>query len=483
MIVRTRLLAALVCFALAGCSAGGSMLPPAAGTVDAASSTGLRASQGLIALPANGALALPGNGALALPGNGALALPGNGALALPGNGALALPGNGALALPGGGLFAFAGSTNLTNALLGLINVAPMCALPTLVFRHAQCNALLNSSVAVNSNPNTPAALISGWHPQDLQAAYRLPFFGGSARTVAVVDAGDDPTAESDLAVYRSTFGLPPCTSASGCFEKVNQSGAASAYPPVVAGWPQETGIDIEMISAICPQCKILLVEANSADIDDLKIGVDTAAQLGANAISNSYYTPEYNGELDDEVHYDHPGIAITASAGDTGYGTTFPASSRYVTAVGGTTLSRGGLRGFNETVWPSTSSGCSAYIPKPSWQHDTGCAARTVADIAVVGDPQTGVAAYNTTATSGQQGWGVYGGTSVGAPVVAALYALSGHAHTLPGAEGVYQNVGAFFGIYSGSNGSCSPAYLCTAGSGYNGPGGNGSPDGTGGLL
>ena len=492
-------LAALVSFALGGCAAGGSILPAASAlSMAATSSTGTRTAQdvvatsangalampgnGALAMPGNGALAMPGNGALAMPGNGALALPGNGALALPGNGALALPGNGALALPGGGALALPGTASITNALAALLNALPVCALSGIVRGAAQCNTLLNTTIAVNPNPYAAAAVIAGLHPLDLQSAYRFPA-GGRGQTVAVVDAGDDPTAESDLAVYRSTFGLPPCTSASGCFKKVNQSGAALAYPGVLTGWPQETGIDIELVSAVCPACNILLVEANSADLSDLELGVDTAAALGANAISNSYYAPEYAGELAEESHYDHPGVAITVSAGDTGYGTTFPASSRYVTAVGGTTLQRGGLRGWNETVWAGTGSGCSSYIAKPSWQHDTGCNARTVADVAVVGNPATGVAVYNTTASSSQQGWGVYGGTSVGAPIVAAMYALSANVHALPGAQSIYQNSGAFFGVFSGSNGSCSPAYLCTAGMGYNGPGGIGVPNGISGLL
>jgi len=298
----------------------------------------------------------------------------------------------------------------------------------------------------------------------------------------LIDAGDDPTAESDLAVYRSAFGLPPCSSSNGCFRKVNQTGSPSGLPAVLSGWPQETGIDIEMASAVCPSCNILLVEADSPQMSDLGSAVDTAAALGASAISNSYYAPEYDGELADETHFNHAGTAITVSAGDTGFGTTFPASSRYVTAVGGTTIARGGVQGWTQSVWSGTGSGCSSYVPKPAWQHDAGCAKRTVADVAVVGDPQTGVTVYNTTAAKAQQGWGVYGGTSVGAPIVAAMYALAGNARSVNGAATAYANTSTFLSILSGKNGTCSPAYLCTAGPGYNGPGGVGTPTGVGGL-
>jgi subtilase family serine protease len=465
MIIR-RLLALTATLAFGGCATGS--MPPIGSTIGsvADSTSTSRTTAGSI-------FATPGNGALALPGNGALALPGNGTLALPGGGTLALPGNGTLALPGVG--------GVTSLLAALVNALPVCALASIVVHTAQCNALLNTAIAVIPNAELPAVAIPGLHPNDLDAAYRIPT-GGSGQTVAVVDAGDDPTAESDLAVYRSAFGLPACTTSNGCFRKVNQSGSSSALPSVLAGWPQETGIDIEMISAVCPSCNIVLVEANSAQVSDLAAAVDTAAALGANAISNSYYSPEYDGELADETHFNHAGTAITVSSGDTGFGTTFPASSRYVTAVGGTTLAHGGSRGWNEKVWAGTGSGCSTYVAKPAWQHDGGCANRTVADVAVIGDPQTGVAVYNTTAPQSQQGWGVYGGTSVGAPIVAAMYALAGNARSLRGASSAYAVASAFYAVLSGSNGKCSPAYLCSAGPGYNGPAGVGTPNGVGGL-
>jgi subtilase family serine protease len=453
-----RVLALVTALALSGCGAGA--IPPAAqstSVLPASSATGSRT----------------GTSDVAIFGSGMLALPGSGMLALPGSGMLALPGSGMLALPGG--------ANPIALLADLLNALPVCAVASLVVGAAQCNALLNTTIPVNPVANTLVSAISGLHPADLQSIYRFPA-GGSGQTVAVIDAGDDPTAESDLAVYRAAFGLPACTSAGGCFQKVNQSGSPSGLPPVLSGWPQETGIDIEMVSAVCPSCNILLVEANSAQMSDLGAAVDTAAALGANAISNSYYSPEYNGELSDESHFNHAGTAITVSSGDTGYGTTFPASSRYVTAVGGTTVAHGGPGGWTESVWAATGSGCSAFVPKPSWQHDNGCANRTVADVAVVGNPQTGVSVYNTTATESQRGWGVYGGTSVGAPIVAAMYALAGNAGSMRGAANAYANAGAFGAVLTGNNGSCSPSYLCTAGPGYNGPGGLGTPNGVGGL-
>jgi subtilase family serine protease len=416
------------------------------------------------------------------------ATPGNGALAFPGNGALAWPGNGALAWPGGNSIVTVSSSSLLGDVLGtlvglLSQVLPVCGVTSLLVGEAQCNALLNPNVAVNPNPNLSPSQIYGYHPADLRSAYNVPSTGGSGKIVAAIVAGDDPTAENDLAVYRNAFGLAPCTSANGCFHKVNQSGATGSYPASLSGWPQEAGIDVEMISAVCPSCSILLVEANSAQISDLGAAVDTAVRMGAAAVSNSYYAREYDTELTDDVHYRHPGVPITVAAGDTGYGSTYPASSDYVISVGGTTLNRGLLGlGWSQSVWGGTGSGCSQYVSKPSWQTDSGCAMRTLNDVAVVADPMTGVAVYASTAPSGQAGWGVYGGTSVSAPIVAAMYALAGNDAGSTGASYAYAHPAAFKPVTSGNNGSCTPGYLCNGGFGYNGPAGLGTPSGLGGF-
>jgi subtilase family serine protease len=286
-----------------------------------------------------------------------------------------------------------------------------------------------------------------------------------------------------LAVYRQTFGLPPCTSANGCFRKSNQPGqtTGTGLPPPDPTWSGEIALDLDMASAVCPNCKLLLVEANTANIQDLATAVDTAVRLGATEISNSYYTPEYNTELGDNRYFNHPEIAITVAAGDHGYGPTFPAASAYVIAVGATTLQRASnQRGWTESVWNDTGSGCSAYVAKPAWQHDSGCAMRTIADVAVVGDPDTGVAIYNTYAAQGQQGWAVWGGTSVGAPIVAGIYALAGNAATSANSAYLYGHASALNPITTGSNGSCTPGYLCSPQAGMPGPAGLGSPNGLG---
>jgi subtilase family serine protease len=319
----------------------------------------------------------------------------------------------------------------------------------------------------------------GYTPADLRAAYNLSATGGDGQTIAIVDAYDDPNAESDLGVYRAQFGLPPCTTANGCFRKVDQNGG-TAYPRGDAGWAEEISLDLDMASAICPNCKILLVEANTPTFANLAAAVDRAALLGANVISNSYGGGEYSGEVNDESHFNHPGIAITVSSGDAGYGVEFPAASRYVTAVGGTSLKRdASARGWAETVWSGAGSGCSSYITKPSWQTDGSCSRRTVSDVSAVADPNTGVAVYDTYRLH-PGGWLQFGGTSVSAPIVGAIYALAGNASSLNYASASYSNLTSLYDVVSGNNGSCSNSYLCTGKTGFDGPTGNGTPKGTG---
>ncbi|WP_372509436.1 hypothetical protein [Streptomyces humicola] len=334
---------------------------------------------------------------------------------------------------------------------------------------------------------SPMAVPPGYGPSDLQSAYNLPSStAGSGQTVAVVDAMDDPNAESDLATYRSQYGLPSCTTANGCFHKVDQTGGTN-YPAADSGWAGEISLDLDMVSAVCPQCHILLVEASSANMPDLGTAVNEAVSLGAKYVSNSYGGPEDSSELTaDTTYFDHPGVAITASSGDSGYGAQYPAASQYVTSVGGTSLSRASTsRGWSESAWytptsqtpEGTGSGCSGYDPKPSWQTDTGCAMRTIADVSAVADPNTGVAVYDS---YGQSGWNVYGGTSASSPIIASVYALAGTpaANSYPSSY-PYARTSALNDVTSGSNGSCSPSYLCTAGPGYDGPTGWGTPNGT----
>jgi subtilase family serine protease len=320
---------------------------------------------------------------------------------------------------------------------------------------------------------------AGYYPSALRSAYAVTGTGSSATTIAVVDANGYTNAEADLSVYRAQFGLPACTTANGCFKKVNQNGQQGNYPRQNTGWAQETALDLDMVSAMCPNCRILLVEANSATYGNLATAENTAFAMGALAISNSYGGGE-SGSQNYETAYNHPGIAITVSSGDSGYGVQFPASSPHVTAVGGTSLVQAAnSRGWSETVWSGAGSGCSAVYNKPVWQTDPLCGMRTIADVSAVADPNTGVAVYAPVTTL-RSGWMVFGGTSVAAPLIAGIYGVNGGSVSY--GQNPYLNQTSLFDVTSGSNGSCGGTYLCTGAVGYDGPSGLGTPAGSGGF-
>jgi subtilase family serine protease len=370
--------------------------------------------------------------------------------------------------------------------------------------------------AIRHYPAQPAAGHNGGHKpkaepikygaKDIQSAYGLEAAaasGGAGNTVAIVDAYDDPNAFADLNAYRAAQGLgavAECApgahgTTSPCFAKVNQAGEAGEYPTSNIGWAEEISLDLDMVSATCPRCDILLVEANTNSLEDLAAGVDTAVGLGAVAVGNSYGGPEFASEAQfAQEHYAWP-VAITASSGDSGYAVEFPAAASSVIAVGGTSLRRTSGGGWSQTVWSGAGSGCSAYVPKPEWQSDTGCARRTVADVAAVADPNTGVEVFDS---FHEPGWMVFGGTSASAQIIAGVYGLVGGASD---ASGLYRHEGLNipFGsanpgladVTSGSNGSCaghgrfansSLAYLCTGAVGYDGPTGMGTPAGVEGF-
>jgi hypothetical protein len=380
----------------------------------------------------------------------------------------------------------AASTVAALTLAGIENAAADTALR---IRHA-CpsvappKAMCFAQVVVGGGP---LAAPAGFGPADLTSAYQIPA-GGSGQVVGIVDAYGDPNLEADLATYRSTYGLPACTTADGCLRIVNQAGDASPLPAPDTGWALETSLDVDMVSAVCPACRILVVQADSNGLDQLGSAVDTAVRLGATAVSNSYGTGvEFAGETDLESHYVHPGHPIVVSAGDIGYSASFPAASPHVTAVGGTTLTRS-AGGWSETVWPGTGSGCSAYLPKPAWQTDPHCPMRMLNDVGAVADPATGVSVQDSYQSTG---WQVVGGTSASAPIIAAMYALTGAASRINDGSVPWlrHSAAAFRDVTSGSNvpgpysATCGGDYLCTGTAGYDGPTGWGTPTGVGGLT
>ncbi len=374
---------------------------------------------------------------------------------------------------------------------------PYAACPSPPKGRAACQSIVVPPAAKLSRlaaPAIPAASGvegSGLTPAELQSAYETPSTSaGEGQTVAIVDAFDDPTAESDLAKYRTEYGLPQCTAESSCFRKVNQAGG-SEYPPVAnaedGDWELEESLDLDMVSAVCPKCHILLVEANSNSFENLTTAEREAVTLGATEVSNSWAAAEFSSESEYDSDFDHPGIPITAASGDSGYDNwesgksapSYPAISPNVIAVGGTVLSRAdNSRGWSESVWSRSGSGCSLYEPKPSYQTDTACTHRTSNDVAAVAED---LSVYDTTHANGVSGlpnWVTLAGTSASTPIIAAVEALSEPAERALGAEAFYKSPGSLFDIVSGSNGACPILELCEAGGGYDGPSGNGTPDG-----
>lgn len=349
-------------------------------------------------------------------------------------------------------------------------------------------------------------------PSALQSAYGVTALAksrGKGVTIAVIDAYGYPGVQADLNQYRSAFGLPACKA--GCFKVVNQNGKTSPLPKPNTNpnddWRFEEALDIDMVSALCPNCHILLVQANSDYGSNLSTSAVTAARLGASVISNSYAGEEV---VRSDSAYGAAHVVYTASSGDNGAGPGQPCSLATVVCVGGTSLKPSKQkRGWSEVVWDdlkilqcgasgkescgATGSGCSAVVPKPSWQNDKGCMMRSETDVSADADPVTGVViACIPCGGSKTQVLAGAGGTSASAPMMAALIALAGNARTVAQPQGIWSHRGKGFNdITFGTNELAaagtficpkSYAYICNARRGYDGPSGWGTPSGVAGL-
>jgi hypothetical protein len=427
-----------------------------------------------------------------------------------------------------------------------------CLALALVAQTAQARAHTHPlgvvATAASSAPS-PAAGDFGLRPQDVHSAYVLPTSASGTQTIALVDAYNDLNAERDLEAYSAEFGLPFCTTANGCFSKVNGNGESANLPfpqtpmsltaqeTLCAGseagettrkreereeacvaveeaqsWSVEISLDIETAHAVCQNCHIALVEATSSGYSDLESAEDAAASLRADEISNSWGGPEcVAGEfVSDSSAFNHPGIVITASAGDDGYrnwleeprsaAANFPASSPQVVAVGGTRLRLGaGGEWAGESVWNdggksaghtdghgASGGGCSTQFTAQPWQQSVadwstvGCAGkRAVADVAADGDPYSGLAVYDSSpaceTTYEEENakheivehvvhWCTIGGTSLASPLIAATFALAGGADGVAyPAQTLYESAAeapsSLHDITVGSNGECASAF------------------------
>jgi subtilase family serine protease len=336
--------------------------------------------------------------------------------------------------------------------------------------YARCLAQVQRGAATPAA--TPAAALRspprGLSPKMIKAAYGFPTTPnfGTGQTIAIVGAYDAPTVESDLAVFEKQFGLPSCTTANGCFTKVNQLGAPTPLPASNAGWALETHIDVQWAHAIAPGAKILLVEATSNRFVDLLKALDTA-KVHAAYVSNSWGTNELSGEAAFEHHFSQteaPGVSFFFGSGDAGAPGLYPSASPSVTSVGGTTLSLSSNGRFKqETGWSGSGGGCSKHLTASAAQAafpqytKKGCAGKRAApDLALVADPRSGVAVYDSQPVGGTSGWVVMGGTSVATPLVAARAAGSKNLVTQ---NLVYGDQLKYRDVLRGNNG-----FPCTAG-------------------
>ncbi|HEY3806608.1 MAG TPA: S8 family serine peptidase [Kofleriaceae bacterium] len=361
---------------------------------------------------------------------------------------------------------------------GEIPTASACTNPGGMHCFAHVQATEDGHVAAGDAGDAP----DGFTPADLQDAYQIPLTIDGHPTIAMIDAYGYDALEADLAIYRGQFDLPPCTVANRCLTIVNQNGDTSPLPgppPDADDWTIETALDVDMASAACPGCKLLVVQATDDTGDGLELAQAAAAKLGASVISNSWGGPERAGQSLEsfEPFFDQP-VAVFVAGGDDGYddggqGPDYPGTSAHAIAVGGTHLERDtSTRGWKETAWSSGGSACSLSIPKPSYQTGTSCNFKATTDIAAVGDPQTGMASYD----SENGGWGIVGGTSAAAPIIAAIFAATNNGGQTSGSF-IMDNADKLNDITTGTNGDCGNV-LCTAGTGWDGPTGYGTPNG-----
>jgi len=370
--------------------------------------------------------------------------------------------------------------------------------------HANGSAHCHARVVVDAkgkpiNPFAPCCIIrTSYSPQQFRSAYNLNSYSGSPQQIiGIVDAFNDPNIQTDLDAYSTRFGipsLPPCvgpiaSSTVSCFQKVDQRGGTSYPSKIDGGWALETALDVEIAHAVCPDCSILLVEGDDNFIQNLSIGVNTAVTLGATEVSNSYGASEWSGESAYDANYHHPGVAVTVSTGDSGYGTSYPSASPFVTAIGGTTLLLNPDNSYkSESVWKGAGSGCSTYeTTKPFGQPViSGCARRAIADVSAAADPNTGASVYSSVPYGNTVGWFTVGGTSLASPIIAGVYALAGgvpsgvEGNAIPYAQRQYGV--NMHDVTGGTNGNCRSvnSILCTGVAGWDGPSGLGTPNGVG---
>jgi subtilase family serine protease len=333
--------------------------------------------------------------------------------------------------------------------------------------------------------------ISAFQPPQIRHAYGFDLVSnqGAGQTIALVDAYDDPKAESDLAVFSQQFKLPVASTSNGFFRKVYATGHK---PAANANWSVEISLDVEWAHAIAPKATIILVEAASNNLSDLLKGVDVAVRNGATVVSMSWDSGEFSGERNSDNHFVTNGVTFLAASGDSGTGVTYPAASPDVIGVGGTSLTLDSNGNYlSETAWSGSGGGLSAYEHQPLYQAQFGIpddarGVRGVPDVSYNANPGTGYAVYDSVAISGASGWFQIGGTSAATPQWAAAIAIANSTRVglrkanLSSADTTLYSLAKpnlnsdFHLVTQGENGSCGA--ICDALAGYDLVTGLGTP-------
>jgi hypothetical protein len=354
---------------------------------------------------------------------------------------------------------------------------PLCPNPDAHGQRCFGQILVDADDRPISHPTSPPG---GWTPTELEKAYGLPANGGAGTVIATFIGSHYTNAESDVAAYRSMFGMTPCTSANGCFTQITDTGGtdfSGLNDDGCSGFVGEESLDVDMLMAGCPSCKILIIEGN-----DNASAITTAKNHGAVSMSMSWgYGPV--GSDCDNIWIPQAGLALFAASGDSGYTASpgAPAACPKVVAVGWTQLATdSSARGYADTIpsgWGSA-GGCVSGVTKQSWQTDTGCSSRMISDISANGD---NVAAY-CTSPSGSANWHVTGGSSASSPFTTGVLATLGITGGSFEPSWLYMHQANFWDVTSGGPvGGCpggSPDYFCNAVAGYDGPTGVGTPYG-----
>lgn len=341
------------------------------------------------------------------------------------------------------------------------------------------NHLIRADGFTTGSVLTPAGsgstLPKGETPASLRAVYSLPSTGGSG-IIAIVDAYHYPTAANDLAVFSKQFGLPSCTTSTGCFKVVYASGK---QPVTNCGWAQEAALDIEWAHAMAPNAKIVLVEAASNSIADLITALDVATSQvttggGKGQVSMSWGGSEFSTESSYDSHFQNTNVVYVAASGDTGGAIQYPSVSPYVVSAGGTTINRSTSGAFlSETAWSGSGGGHSLYETKLAYQSTvagTDPVYRSTPDLSFDANPASGALVYDSTTCNGVSGWMVFGGTSLSTPAVAGIINLAAASNGQFATNGVaeltkiysnYKNTSDFRDITTGTAGKFSalPGY------------------------